>query len=212
MAATTLPPSAPVEGRRERKKRETYRALSNAARELAYERGLERLTIESIAEAADVSVRTFFNYFPCKEEAIVGVDPDVLAEVGEQLQARPRKEHPVAALRMVLLGEGDDDVAGAARNWALRNELVRRHPALLPHYLTSVVQVQHALIDAMAARLEMDPKTDLFPTVVVSAVVSVLRSITTWAEESDTDEPVGTTIDRALAILTAGLAVPRRRA
>lgn len=48
---------------RERKKLATRAALSHAAWSLMVERGLEAATPEAIAEAADVSPRTFRNYF-----------------------------------------------------------------------------------------------------------------------------------------------------
>src|SRR5690554_2629029 len=60
-------------GLRERKLRETRQALERATVELALEHGLEHVTIEQIAERADVSPRTFFNYFGSKEDALLGV-------------------------------------------------------------------------------------------------------------------------------------------
>ena len=127
-------------GRRERKKLETHRALSTAARELALARGLDGLTVEEIADAADVSVRTFFNYFSCKEEALVGVEPAVLDELGAQLEERPPEESPLEALKVVL-ATGVDDVEEAMRRWSLRTELVRRHPALLPRPLAALAEI-----------------------------------------------------------------------
>ena len=58
-------------GLRERKKTETRTALSQAVLRLALERGLDAVTAEDIAAAANVSVRTFHNYFGTKEEALV---------------------------------------------------------------------------------------------------------------------------------------------
>lgn len=60
-------------GLRERKLRETRHALESATVDLVLELGLEHVTIEQIAERADVSPRTFFNYFGSKEDALLGV-------------------------------------------------------------------------------------------------------------------------------------------
>src|SRR3546814_16996562 len=82
---------------RSRKKLATYRALAHAARELTAERGLEAVTVDDIAAAADVSPRTFFNYFSSKEQAIVGVAPAVLEDLAASLPERPRGARPIAA-------------------------------------------------------------------------------------------------------------------
>src|SRR5947209_4159392 len=122
-------------GRRERKKRDTRRALASAALRLAAERGPDHLTIEEVAEAADVSVRTFFNYFSSKEEAIVGADPEAQAILAERLLARPASEPPLTALRNMFV----ETFSGGDRRWAdervLRQQLVREHPSLLPRHL-----------------------------------------------------------------------------
>lgn len=54
-------------GRRERKKEETKNRIFVAAAQLFHEKGFEATTVDEIAERADVSKGTFFNYFPRKE-------------------------------------------------------------------------------------------------------------------------------------------------
>jgi AcrR family transcriptional regulator len=75
---------AEAPGLRERKRIATRKAIQRAVLELALERGLERVTIEEISKVADISPRTFFNYFVSKEAAIVGDSPDFID--GEALQ------------------------------------------------------------------------------------------------------------------------------
>jgi AcrR family transcriptional regulator len=205
MAASTTPL-----GRRERKKLATHRALATAARELALGRGLDAVTVEDIAEAADVSVRTFFNYFSCKEEALVGIDPVVLAELEAELRERPPAEAPLDALREVL-APGVDDVAEAVRRWSLRTELVRRHPALLPRHLAALAEIEAALVRALAVRLGTDPAADPFPAVAVAAAMATLRATAAWWEEAGRPGALDAAVGDAFATLAAGLPAPGRR-
>ncbi|MDQ0870000.1 AcrR family transcriptional regulator [Arthrobacter sp. V1I9] len=69
-------------GLRERKRAATRSAITGTARTLTAERGLNGYTVEEVCEAAGISRRTFFNYFPTKEDAIIGhSDDDVPADV-----------------------------------------------------------------------------------------------------------------------------------
>jgi AcrR family transcriptional regulator len=187
-------------GLRERKKRETHRALSQAAHELVRERGLEHVTVEDIAAAADVSERTFFNYFSCKEEAVVGVEPGVLLEVADELRNRPANEGPVEALRGLLLNDETDQML---RRWQMRNELVRRYPALLPRHLTTSIQVEEALAKALADRSGVDLAADPSPRILVAAALASIRAALAWWEDTDRSVPVSDLLDRALSCLSA---------
>ena len=190
-------------GLRERKKRETHRALSGAAMELVRERGLDHVTVHDIAAAADVSVRTFFNYFSCKEEAVVGVDKGILDELAEEVRRRPDGERVVDTLRVVLAAE--DDPEAMVRRWQLRNELVRRYPALLPRHLATTVQVEEALAGALAARWGIDPAVDPGPRIFVAAALAALRAALAWWEESDRGTPLAAVFDIALSHVVTDL-------
>lgn len=67
----------PQPGLRERKRRATHRAIQMAVLSLAKEHGIEKVTVEDISRVANVSARTFFNYFPSKDAAFVGDAPGI---------------------------------------------------------------------------------------------------------------------------------------
>lgn len=68
-----MPDTAPATemGLRDRKRIETRNRIAEAARSLALEQDIDRTTIEQIAARAEVSPRTFFNYFESKEDAVL---------------------------------------------------------------------------------------------------------------------------------------------
>ena len=72
------PPPAPA-GRRERKKAELRRAISDVATRMFVERGFDAVTLAEVAEAADVSIKTIFNHFGSKEELFLDRDAEVSA-------------------------------------------------------------------------------------------------------------------------------------
>jgi AcrR family transcriptional regulator len=80
----------PDGGLRERKKRQTRQRISDIATALFIERGFDNVTVAEIAEAADVSKVTVFNYFPRKEQLFF----DRGIEGVELLQAALRSRAP----------------------------------------------------------------------------------------------------------------------
>ncbi|MEU1812545.1 TetR family transcriptional regulator [Micromonospora aurantiaca (nom. illeg.)] len=71
-------------------------------------RGLDQVTVEEISEAADVSARTFFNYFPGKDEALLGDLPTDRKVLAARIVAAPSEASAFDALRLAL----DDVVEG----------------------------------------------------------------------------------------------------
>lgn len=186
-------------GLRERKKLDTYRAISSAARQLVQQRGLDPVTVEDIADAAGISTRTFFNYFPCKEDAVVGIDPVMLADLTDEVRRRPAEEGPLEALHAVLVGRTAQ--APTLQRWQLRNELVARHPALLPRHLGAMARVEAALSGALAERAGTDPLRDVRIPMLVAAALAAIRAGIAWWERSDRSQPLPSILDAAFDLL-----------
>ena len=75
-------------GLRERKRAATRSAITSTARAMTAERGLNGYTVEEVCDAAGISRRTFFNYFPTKEDAIIGhAEDDIPAEAIDEFVA-----------------------------------------------------------------------------------------------------------------------------
>lgn len=100
------PDVAPAEGRRERKKRETRQRISDIATGLMLERGFDSVTVAEVAESADVSVNTVYNYFPAKE--------DLFFDRAEEMTERPsrtvRERAPGESAVRALLAQLREDV------------------------------------------------------------------------------------------------------
>ena len=80
---------AATEGLRERKKRETREAITRAAWKLFARRGFDAVTVADIARAAKVSEKTVFNYFPAKEDLVIGAGMQRTAALIDAVRARP---------------------------------------------------------------------------------------------------------------------------
>src|SRR3954465_15547026 len=76
-------------GLRERKKQRTREALIDAAQELFCAHGFEATTIDQIAEAVEVSSRTFFRYFTSKEDVALALADEQITAVLQAFAAQP---------------------------------------------------------------------------------------------------------------------------
>ena len=90
-------------GLRERKKLRTHAAISDAAIALFLEHGFDHVSVSQVAEAAEVSRRTLFAYFPAKEDLVVHRFADHETEGAETVRGRPPGVAPLAALHAHFL-------------------------------------------------------------------------------------------------------------
>lgn len=202
-------------GLRERKKLDTRRALSDAALRLAFERGLENVTREDIADLAGVSLRTFNNYFTGKYEALAYRQVERMRNSIELLRARPADEPLWTAIIESMLTPLDADFAEV---YGAENVLPTRGQLAEVRKLLMVPEIRDATFRGMldewtaviAERTGTDPQ-DMYPRLVV-AVVRAVGDVA-MDEYVASDPPVAFTslLRKGFAAVTAGLPEPGRK-
>lgn len=192
-------------GLRERKKLDTRWALSDAALELALERGLENVTREDIANRAGVSLRTFNNYFTGKYEAVAFRQVDRTRQSLAAFRERPADEPLWTAITEAMLApleaEGAADVRPTPGELAVIRDLLSARDlraALTRDLMTDWV-------DAIAERTGTDPARDMYPRLVVAVVRAVGETAMEAYAYGDPPVPYTELLRRGLADVAAGL-------
>jgi AcrR family transcriptional regulator len=193
-------------GLRERKKRATRQALGTAAMQLAIERGLDNVLVEDIAAAADVSPRTFNNYFASKYEAICALALERAARVGEALRERPAGESLWAAVRAAVLEVyGVASVAPDPRLTA-GIRLVTSSPELRGEYLKALSIMQYDLAGIITERSGGAPGADtVIGRALAAAVTAAIQAATEQWLFADPPVALAPVIEAALSELVTGL-------
>jgi len=199
----TVDHAAPT--RRERKKLATRQALEDAALRLFAAQGYEQTTVEEIAEAADVAVRTFFRYFSSKQDVLFGeVASDRLGRLHTELAARPLTEAPldsvIAAMEKLDLVGTDEEQQILARL-----DLMRHQPTLRIRYLELINSMRQAIVEFVADRSDTDARRDMYALLVAAAAAASWEtSLSLWAESGGALS-LRELRRQAFASLTAGL-------
>jgi len=188
-------------GLRERKKMRTRSAIQREALRLFLEKGFDETTIEEVAEAAEISPSTFFNYFTSKEAVVFEdeLDPLILAA----FDAQPQDMHPVHALRNAMLSVFSNLTPDQNRIVRERVQLMAQTPELRSAMLTQFAELTDQIADLLAARSGR-PKNDFAVHNLAGAVLGVMMSVmTVLAEDPNLD--LIRVFDESLAHLEAGL-------
>jgi AcrR family transcriptional regulator len=194
-------------GLRERKKLATRLALHEAALRLVAERGLDAVSVDEIADRADVSPRTFFNYFPSKVDAILGLDPEAPRRQADAFLGRPAGESPVQALRAVAR-EQAVQMAEDMELWPLRLTVIDAHPTLLGNLAAAFGEAEGILAGAIAERTGTRVGVDVHPTLLAGVTgVAMRASLHRWLA-SDFTASLPDLVDEAWDALAAGLPAP----
>jgi AcrR family transcriptional regulator len=197
----------PQPGWRERKKLKTRRALADAATRLFAERGYEETTIADLAEAAEIAPRTFFSYFPAKEDVLFADLDDRLAALS-RLELRHSSESLRDGLRRVArevvesISEALGELEGGEAEMRLR--IIGSRPSLQGAALLR----QRTGERVLASRLHAAYPDEL-DSVVAAAIVGAFTSAIRNAAEEAGFRPSGPraqqAVDRVRRLLEHGL-------
>ncbi|MFE5628512.1 TetR family transcriptional regulator [Streptomyces sp. NPDC056543] len=169
-----------VSGLRERKKQRTRNALLRVALELFTTRGYEQTTVDEIADAVEVSQRTFFRYFASKEEVAFAVQQMVEERFVQALAERPAEEGPLDAMRNAVLASwdtiGEAIMEVVPVDMYLRTfQMIESTPALLAAHLRRTTEMEDTIARVVAEREGVDVDEDPRPRIVVAAFSGVMR-------------------------------------
>ena len=193
-------------GLRERKKRATRQALHDAALRLTLERGPEHLTVEEISAAAGVSPRTFFNYFPGKEQAIIGDDLFAVEapEIDSIMTSAPSVLDGMQAIALAMAA----DAVTRREQVLLRWQVITRYPALITRMFARLEEFHAIVASAVAVRAGMSPD-DAYPQLMAAMTTTGIRvAVQRWTAGQG-DDPLERHVAEVFGLLTSELTAAR---
>ena len=156
-------------GLRERKKQQTRSAIHEAAFRLIDEQGLDATTIDQICTEADVSSRTFFNYFPSKAAALLQLPETAITD-----EVRARFLAADGGLVSALC-----DVIGSSTEFgpdhARMKQLVARRPELVTVVSGLMLELRSQFMALASERAKSPEHAELAITLVMAALGRVMH-------------------------------------
>ena len=202
-----MPVLTPQEGdgtRQPGRRRATSRAeLEQVAFGLFAAHGFDATTVDQIALAAGIGRRTFFRYFPSKNDVPWGTFEDELQRMRVRLKACPPEVPLMDAIRLALVDFNRVDPAQVPLH-RRRMELILRVPTLLAHSTLRFTAWRAVVAEFVAERTGRRPD-DLAPQAIAHAVLGVaVAAYEHWLDNPDSE--LGPLLDNAMRELAASFA------
>jgi AcrR family transcriptional regulator len=146
---------------RERKKLRTHRSLADRALRLFLDQGFHETTLDELADAVEVSKRTFFRNYSSKEHVAMAAEYELWDAYVAELEARDIHGPVLAALRDALTTA----IAGLGEDWDRRfiatRGLAARTPTLRDHSIVASINAQERLVEVLEGKLGIDSRDDV---------------------------------------------------
>lgn len=186
------------------RKRITSRAeLEHVAFDLFERQGFDGTTIDDIARAAGIGRRTFFRYFPSKNDIPWGNFAEELERMRAQLRAYPAQMPLMEAIRRAVVDF--NRVPADQLPWHRRRmELILRVPALQAHSTLRYASWRQVVAEFVGQRIGQPPDALAPRTIAYAALGVAVAAYEQWLETADAD--LVWLLDTALRDLAAGFA------
>lgn len=187
---------------RDRTRRAVRAEIAETAVALFAERGFDATTVEDIARAVGMTKRSFFRYFPTKEDAVFAGTEVLVEQVVADLRARPAEEDPWDCLRHVLRRWQERIHSSGAEPAGQR--LIESTPALRARLHQKRELWRHAARDVLVER--SGAALDVFAAdLLVNAAIAVLDSVAAEWVRTDGRVDRAELLDRGFASLRPSL-------
>ena len=203
-AELTEPDSGPrIASPRERRRTRTMRTIQGEALRLFAEGGYDQTTVEDIADASDISPRTFFRYFPTKEDVVLWDEYD--AVIWELLEQRPDDEPPGETMRAITRHAIEGLYRRDPERLLDRNRLLFTVPAVRARFLDFARAGVDQLSAGFAARRGAPPDDDLKLKMTATAIVDAAGAALDRWQRADGKTDLLALLDEATDALIAGV-------
>jgi AcrR family transcriptional regulator len=198
-------------GLRERKKEATRKRISDTATTLFAIRGFDNVTVAEVAEAADVSKMTVFNYFPRKEDLFWDRQTDRLAELEATIRERVPGESVAAVLRRYQheLLAAKHPLSGVLENLAPFVNVVRSSPALMARLLEFTKEIEEMFAKVLADEVGDDVRARLVAAQLAATLDSIysigVDRALAGGDFTKIRREQAKTIDKAFDLLESGI-------
>ena len=143
-------------GLRERKRIATRKQIETSAVELVREHGYDAVTVDMICAASNLSTRSFFNYFPSKDAAVVG---EMITTPTDAAIDAILDDYPADPLRgVVCVFESIIDANYEAEFLDIRRQIIKSNPELMQRHFAAMHDVEEAVTRVVERRLRANPE------------------------------------------------------
>jgi mycofactocin system transcriptional regulator len=175
--------------------------LEHLALDLFAARGFEETTVDDLAEAAGIGRRTFFRYFPSKNDVLWGDFDAALEGLRERLAAVPADVPLLEGIRHAVLAFNALP-ADAEPQHRVRMGLVLHTPALQAHSTLRYAGWRAVIAEHVAQRLGLQPD-DFLPQVLAhQSLATAVAAYEQWLAHPGTD--LSSLLDQAFRTLSPG--------